>query len=238
VTADLEEPGSLDLSRYIRPGDLVVWGQACAEPLTLTELLAAQRRHLGGIRCFTGISRSAAVRPEHGDGLSFVSYTGAGANRALAEAGRLDILPSHYSALPGLLTSGPLRADVLLLALPPAGPDGTFGLGAGADYAAALIGRARTVIAEVNDQAPEVAGDRRLRPDEIDVMVAVSRPLPEYPQPPPRPEDAAIAGYVASRTAPPCSLALARSRRRWRTRCAVTATSVFTRASSPTRLPG
>jgi hypothetical protein len=37
-----EEVGDaeLDLTRYIRPGALVAWGQGCAEPLTLTEALA------------------------------------------------------------------------------------------------------------------------------------------------------------------------------------------------------
>jgi hypothetical protein len=42
-TAVVTDIGALDLGRYIRPGDMVLWGQACAEPLTLTELLAAQR---------------------------------------------------------------------------------------------------------------------------------------------------------------------------------------------------
>jgi acyl-CoA hydrolase len=152
MTADISDAAALDLARYIRPGAMVAWGQGCAEPLTLTETLAAQRKQLGGVRCFAGISTTAAVRPEHCDYLSFSSYTAAGANRALSEAGLLDIVPCHYSQLPDILGRGPLRADVLFLALPPAGPDGTFGLGLAADYLAPLIGRAGTVIAEVNDQ--------------------------------------------------------------------------------------
>lgn len=197
MTTEISEIGSLDLASYIRPGDLVVWGQGCAEPLTLTEALAEQRKQLGGVRCFTGISRSAAVRAEHCDYLSFASYSAAGANRSLAEAGVLDVLPAHYSDLPQILGDGPLKADVLFLSLPPAGPDGHFGLGLGADYAATLIGTARTVIAEINDQVPDVAGDRRVRPDEIDVLVHVSRPPPEYPQAPARGIEDAIAGHIA-----------------------------------------
>ena len=198
MTLEIADAASLDLGRHIRPGDLVAWGQGCAEPLILTQALADQRAQLGGVRCFTGISRSAAVRPECCDYLSFVSYIGAGANRALAAAGALDILPVHYSELPDVLTSGALRADVLFLSLPPACPDGAFGLGAGADYAAALIGSARTVIAEVNDQVPDVRGDRRVRPEEIDVLVRVSRPVPEYPQPAARGPENAIAAHIAA----------------------------------------
>ncbi len=197
MTTEIGDIAALDLARYIRPGDTVAWSQACAEPLTLTEALADQRKELGGVRCFTGISSSAALRPEHCDYLSFVSYTAVGANRALRAAGLLDILPSHYSELPRILGDGPLRADVLFLSLPSARPDGTFGLGLGADYLAALVGRTATVIAEVNDQVPDVGCDRRLSRSEIDVIVHTSRPPAEYPAAAARPVEAAIADHVA-----------------------------------------
>jgi acyl-CoA hydrolase len=188
---------ALDLTRYIRPGDTVAWGQACAEPLTLTEALAAQRGLLGGVRCFTGICSSAAASPRHCDHLSFVSYTAAGANRALAAADALTILPSHYSQLLDVLAFGPLRVDVVLLSLPPAAPDGSFGPGLGADYLIPLIGAARVVIAEVNDQVPDVGSDVRIRPSDIDVLIPVSRPPAEYPAPGPDPTEDAIAAHIA-----------------------------------------
>jgi acyl-CoA hydrolase len=197
LTTEIRDIAALDLAAYIRPGELVAWGQACAEPLTLTQALADQRKELGGVRCFTGISSSPAVRPENCDHLSFASYTAAGANRALRAAGLLDILPSHYSDLPRILGDGPLRADVLFLSLPPAGPDGTFGLGLGADYVAALVGGGARVIAEVNDQVPDVGCDRRLSRGEIDVIVHTSRPPATYPAAPARPAEAAIAAHLA-----------------------------------------
>src|SRR6201986_5432564 len=193
MTAEISDPATLDLARYIRPGALVAWGQGCAEPLTLTEALAAQRQQLGGIRCFSGISTTAAVLPEPCDYLSFSPYTAAGANRALSEAGLLDIVPCHYSQLPDILGRGPLRVDVVFMALPPAGPDGTFGLGLAADYLAPLIGRASLVMAEVNDQVPDVGGDRRLSRGEIDVLVRTSRSPAEYPGKPASDVDIAIA---------------------------------------------
>ena len=61
VTTEFASVDELDLSAWIRPGDLITWGQACAEPVTLTEALAGQRKLLGGVRCFTGISSSPAV---------------------------------------------------------------------------------------------------------------------------------------------------------------------------------
>jgi acyl-CoA hydrolase len=106
-------------------------------------------------------------------------------------------VPCHYSQLPDVLGRGPLRADVLFLALPPAGPDGTFGLGLGADYLTPLIGRAGTVIAEVNDQVPDAGCDRRLSRGEIDVLVHTSRPPAQYPPRPASDVDKAIAEHVA-----------------------------------------
>ena len=41
MTTEIGHPAALDLTRYIRPGALVAWGQGCAEPVTLTEALAA-----------------------------------------------------------------------------------------------------------------------------------------------------------------------------------------------------
>ena len=197
MTTEVSDAGALDLARFIRPGDTVAWGQACAEPVTLTEALAAQRGRLGGVRCFTGICTATAAAPQHCDHLSFASYTAAGANRALAAAGALTILPSHYSQLPDQLTAGPLRVDVVMLALPPAASDGSFGPGLGADYLTPLIGRARVVIAEVNDRLPQVASSVRVRPEDIDVLVPVSRPPPEYPAAAPQATDEAIATHVA-----------------------------------------
>ena len=196
MTTEIRDVAALDLTRYIRPGDTVAWGQACAEPLTLTEVLAEQRKQLGGIRCFTGISSSPAVCPQNCDYLSFSSYSAAVPNRALSQAGLLEIVPSPYSELPRILSHGPLRADVLFLALPP-GPGGTFGLGLGADYLVPLVGRVGTVIAEVNDQVPEIGCDRRLSRGEIDVIVHASRPPAEYAGEPASEIEAAIAGHVA-----------------------------------------
>jgi acetyl-CoA hydrolase len=198
MTTELGDIGELDLTRYILPGDTVVWGQACAEPVTLTTALARQRSRLGGVRCFTGICGTAAVRPDYADHLSFLSYTAAGANRALAATGALSILPSHYSQLPAVLSAGALRADVVLLSLPPPGPDDTFGPGLGADYIAPLVAGARTVIAEVNDRVPDVASAVRFSRSDIDVLVRVSCPLPQYPAPPLRDVEDAIAGHIAA----------------------------------------
>jgi len=59
----------VDLSGIIRPGDGIVWGQACAEPQTLAEALITQRTELSGCEVFLGINYSGTVKPENADHL-------------------------------------------------------------------------------------------------------------------------------------------------------------------------
>ena len=114
----------IDLGRWIRAGDTVAWGQANGEPLGLIDALIEQRRELARLRLFLGIGGARRLTAELADAFDFLAYCGSGSNRALAEAGVLDILPSHYSQLPALIRSGRLRIDVVLVQVSPADEHG------------------------------------------------------------------------------------------------------------------
>ena len=169
----------LDLARHVRTGDTVIWGQACAEPRSLTEVLMAQRAAIGRFRCFVGMPATDTVRPEHTDHVSFLSYTGLGGNRALWSAGALDILPCHYSVLPELFFSRQLRIDVALLQLSPPDPHGRYSMGLAEEYVCAALDSARVVIAEVSPSVPWTYGSRALTDADLDVVVHTDRPPPE-----------------------------------------------------------
>lgn len=176
----------------------MIWGQACAEPLTLTETLFAQRHAVGHFRCFLGIPVATTLRAEYGDVVSFLSYCGTGGNRALHRAGCLDLLTAHYSTFPGLFRGPQLRIDVALVQVPPANPDGSYSLGLAHEYLGAALDAARVVIAEVNDQLPVIPGTRQLRPAEITVVVPTSRPPAELAPAAPDAVVTAVAAQVAS----------------------------------------
>ncbi|MFO1311996.1 MAG: acetyl-CoA hydrolase/transferase C-terminal domain-containing protein [Burkholderiales bacterium] len=169
---------ALDFAGIVRPGDLVSWPQANAEPLTLTRTLMAQRHAIGRFRAFVGISHFDTVAVEHADAVDFSAYCGAGRNRALARAGLLDPWCWHYSTIARRFASGETPLDVLLIQVAP-GKNGTYSLGVSYEYLADAIARARVVVAEINDRCPFTLGEPALREEDIDVAVRVSRPLDE-----------------------------------------------------------
>lgn len=193
----LLQADALDLSELIRPGDTVLWGQANAEPLPLTQALMEQRARIGRFRVMLGIASSRTCRPEHADVVDFLAYCGAGANRELGNAGVLDILPCHYSQLPGLIASGALRIDVLMLQLAPADSHGRYSLGIAHEYLLPALDHARVVIAEVNRQAPRTFGERTLGDADLDAILHTDRPPLENPPARIRDADARIAAHIA-----------------------------------------
>ena len=196
--AKILELNALDLGALVRPGDTVMWGQADAEPLPLTQALMAQRHAIGRFNAFLGISYSDTLKAEYADCIRFSGYAGTGGNRTLAKAGKLDILPCHYSHLHQLMASGRLKVDVLLLQLAPANERGEYSLSIAHEYLIPALESARVVIAEVNEQAPWTCGERPVLETDIDVIVRSDRAPLEVVHPQPGATEQAIAHHVAS----------------------------------------
>ncbi|MCC6212260.1 MAG: acetyl-CoA hydrolase [Burkholderiales bacterium] len=187
----------IDLARHIRPGDGIVAGQACAEPQTLTEALTAQRAAFSGARLFLGVNYAGIVRPEHADHLRLSAYCGAGHNRALADAGVLDIHPHPYSRLGSLLGSKAIPSDVALIQVSPPNARGEYSMGLAVDYLPPAIAAARAVIAEVNDQVPWTHTVPLLRREDFALVVEGSRAPASAPAPKGSSLEAAIARHAA-----------------------------------------
>ncbi|HEU0306374.1 MAG TPA: acetyl-CoA hydrolase/transferase C-terminal domain-containing protein [Lysobacter sp.] len=183
----------MELSQWIRPGDGVIFGQACAEPQTLVETLVAQREAFSGATLFLGVNWSGTVKPEHADHLRLTAYCGSGHNRRLADAGVLDIHPHPYSQLASLLRQQKIRADVLLLQVSPPNAKGEYSLGLAAEYLVPALEVARTVIAEVNDRVPWTHSDRLLKKSDFAALLETSREPVTVPYGAPGEQELAIA---------------------------------------------
>jgi acyl-CoA hydrolase len=188
----------VDLASVIRRGDGIIWGQACAEPQALVEALVAQRGELGGVSAFLGSSYSGILAPEHADRIRLSAYCGIGRNRALADAGVLEIYPVPYSRLGALIRARQIRADVVMLQVSPPNARGEYSLGLAADYLVPALECARAIIAEVNDQVPWTHTEKVLRKKDFALMVESSRAPAAPPPAKPRDIDEAIARHAAA----------------------------------------
>ena len=173
----------IDLAQHVRSGDVVTWGQACSEPRALTRLLVEQVARIGEVTCFVGIPAGSSLTLDTVGSIDAVSYCGSGTNAAMHGAGRLRILPVHYSTLPDVLGSGALRADVVLVQVSPADGDGHHWMGLADDYFAGTVETARVVLAEVNPHVPFTPGARRLHRDSIAAVVHSDEPPGQMPTP-------------------------------------------------------
>ncbi|MGE5640875.1 MAG: acetyl-CoA hydrolase/transferase family protein [Clostridia bacterium] len=166
----------IDLASVIRPGDGIIIGQACAEPQTLVEALVAQRAALSGCAVFLGVNYSGILKPEHADHLRLGAYCGIGQNRALADAGVLEIIPAPYSQLAGLIRGGQIRADIVFLQVSPPNGKGEYSLGLAADYLVPALAKCRAVVGEVNDQVPWTHSEVVLHKKDFALLAETSRP--------------------------------------------------------------
>ncbi len=188
----------VDLSGVIRPRDGIVWGQACAEPQTLVEALIAQRRELSGCEVFLGINYSGTVKPENADHLRLSAYCGIGHNRALADAGVLELLPVPYSQLGALIRAGRIRADVVFVQVSRPNARGEYSLGLAADYLVPALEVCRAIVAEVNEQVPWTYCDKVFHKEEFSLMVETSRAPASPSSRAPGAVETAIARHAAS----------------------------------------
>ncbi|WP_433781471.1 acetyl-CoA hydrolase/transferase family protein [Actinomycetospora sp. CA-101289] len=182
---------------HVQAGDGVWWSQAGAEATPLVDALLDQLGDIGAVRAFCGLTFNRRLADPPAE-LSLVSYGAMGELRGASAAGRLDVIPAHYSVLPRLFAERTLPGDVGLVQVSPPGPDGRCSLGIGADYAADAVRHSRTLIAEINHRMPATAGTDGIPRQRFAAVVETDRPLPPAPERAPDVVDEAIAAGVAA----------------------------------------
>jgi acyl-CoA hydrolase len=175
------DAAGLDLARFLRPGDRIVWGQACGEPTTLVEALIAQAERIGRLSAFAATSFSGLLSAEAAEKFNLSSMGAIGALRTVAAAGRLNIVPCHVSQVAPMIEQGLIGCDVAFVQVSPADADGNHSFGLTNDFVQAAVKKARVVIAEVNERVPFTYGDATLPSSRIDCAVHVSRTPVEVP---------------------------------------------------------
>lgn len=191
------DAAGLDLGKFLKRGDRIVWGQACGEPQTLVEALIAQAASIGDLSAFTATSFSNLLTPESVSGFALSSMGAIGTLRTLTAAGKLSIVPSHVSQIGPMIEQGIIGCDVAFVQVSPADDEGNHSLGLISDHMQSAIAKARVVIAEVNEQVPYTFGEK-IHSSKIDCAVHVSRMPVEVPPAKIGETDEAIAKFAAA----------------------------------------
>jgi acyl-CoA hydrolase len=171
----------IDFTKIVRRGDTVMWSQGAAEPIALIRRLMAQRYDIGPFNVFLGGSYSAAVQPEHTDVVNVYGMGAVGSNRALCRAQKMQVIPCHLSQLPGLLSSGAIRIDVVLVQLSRPNGEGRHSFGAANGYVQYAHKGARFAVAEINESAPRTRSTRWPDMSEFDLIVDSKESIVEVP---------------------------------------------------------
>lgn len=191
------DAAGLDLARFLRPGDRIVWSQACGEPTSLVRALNQQAAGIGRLSAFAATSFSGLLDLPAAERYEISSMGAIGALRTLSAAHKLGIVPCHVSQVGPMIEQGLIGCDVAFVQVSPADENGNHSFGLTNDFIHIAAAKARVVIAEVNECVPYTYGDVMLPAARIDCAVQVSRTPVEVLAAPIGETDLAIARTVA-----------------------------------------
>lgn len=186
----------IDLAGLIRSGDRIAWSAAAVEPVELLKQLDRQLDRVAHATVLLSLSLATSIDAARlAARMRITALGGAITNQRFQEIGALDVLPVNYAMLPDLVAQGRLGIDVVLMQLAADGQ--AYNLSLMVDHLADAMPRARTVVAEVNDQLPVTFGETMVAADDIDFSVTVSRAPIEIASRPARGNEKAIGAHVS-----------------------------------------
>ena len=171
------------LRQAIKPGDRIFFSIASGQPQTLLQALAEDFEFYRDVEVINGILLAEHPLAKKGMESSFrcISFQNSASLRKDWEEGRIDFLPVRYSDVPRVFSrNGRKPLGAVLIQVAPPDDQGRFSLGVSASHAYPLARQARTIIAEVNDQAPRTYGPCFFTEEQIDFLVECSAPLVPY----------------------------------------------------------
>ena len=188
-----------ELTKIIGPKAVIGLGNACGEPQTLIDALIEGRdaiEHIeiyGMIHFWTDQILKKNLEKKFKLNLFMMDrYTVEGLKKGFE-----DYIPCRYSKIPELFHKGHVRLDAALISVSPPDSEGNCTYGVSSDFAKAMAGNAKIVIAEINEQMPRVYGDAVIHLDEIDYAVETDRQLPQVHTPELTERDRCIGEYVS-----------------------------------------
>jgi hypothetical protein len=168
----------------IEPGMNIFLGTGAAEPRTLVKrLMASDALNLQDLTLIQILSFGDAISLEELRSNKYrlkTFFSGWVASDAIT-AGRVDLIPSRFSAIPWLIKGRQLPVDVAIIQITPPDADGLCSLGIAVDVGRRVMAQASVVIGEINANIPRTYGDTFVSVGEFDLLVESTEPAPVFP---------------------------------------------------------
>jgi 4-hydroxybutyrate CoA-transferase len=182
----------------LKPGSVIFVQGGASEPTTLLDALKALPGAAAGVT-FTqpnvpGVNRRD-LSSLHADARSIAAFATRD-NDASLHAGKVRLLPLHYSDLHGYLAHR-ARFDLAVVQVSPPDAQGRCSFGVAGDMVPDVLARSGLVVAEINPAMPFSTGAPWIALDRIDYAAEVEHPLLEAANPPPDDTLAALGRNVA-----------------------------------------
>ncbi len=165
----------------IEPGMTIFLGTGMAEPRTLVKhLMASEENNLRDLELIQLVSIGDTIPIDERYSWKFrlrTFFSGWIASEAI-NAGRVDLIPSRFSKIPGLFKSGSIHIDAAFIQISPPDENGYACL-VGVDVERHAMEAAHLVVGEINEHAPRIMGDTLVHVDEFTYFVE-STELPLY----------------------------------------------------------
>ena len=165
----------------IQPGMTIFLGTGCAEPRTLVRhLMQSGGTNLQDLEIIQLVSLGDAITHE---GLQSHKYrlktffSGWVASDAITQ-GYVDLIPSRFARVPGLIESKQLPIDAAFIQITPPNEAGYLSLGTAVDVAQQAMEQAAFVVGEINSHLPRTFGDTFVHISDFDLLVEAEEDAP------------------------------------------------------------
>lgn len=184
----------------IQDGDRVLLSNAVGEPFPLVQAMVENKQNYQNITVSQMVSMGdgSYTRAENADVFTFEGWFISGSTRNCLKEGHGEFVPVYLHQVPTFIKKDIFHVDVMMVMVSPPDEHGFVSTGLSCDYTVQGIESARTVLAEVNQQAPYVHGATKIHVSQIDAFVETDRPLPELAIPQIGEVEKQIGKYCAS----------------------------------------
>jgi len=158
----------------IEPGMSIFVGTGVGEPRTLVKhMMTSDAVNLRDLELIQLVSLGDAISLKALDTNAYrlkTFYSGWVAGEAIT-AGRVDLIPSSFSKIPGLIKTGRIPIDAAFIQITPPNEAGYCSLGVAVDVVREAMDSASLVVGEINPDIPVTFGDTFVPLSDFDFLV-------------------------------------------------------------------